>query len=162
VSDEPSACYSVRYSFEFRLPAARVVPGIRELIGRAQEALDEVIDTPGSAYLRQHPAGARPRHRAARCRPQVSSAYLETVTTTPELREAFDTDSARSQRFLLIDCHAERRTVARPAGVCRNPECVRAYPGSPGVTSPRPWTPSAAPAPTLMKARPKALRGDRC
>ncbi|MCA2970482.1 MAG: M3 family metallopeptidase [Acidobacteriaceae bacterium] len=81
-----------------QITAAHVVPGIRELIGRAQTALDAVIDTPAP---RTYANTLLALDRATEPLDVGLSVvrHLETVTTTPELREAFNTIQPEASAF---------------------------------------------------------------
>ena len=81
-----------------QITAAHVVPGIRELIGRAQTALDAVIDTPAP---RTYANTLLALDRATEPLDVGLSVvrHLETVTTTPELRESFNTIQPEASAF---------------------------------------------------------------
>lgn len=81
-----------------QIAAAHVVPGVRELISRAQTALDAVIDTPAP---RTYANTLLALDRATEPLDVGLSVvrHLETVTTTPELREAFNTIQPEASAF---------------------------------------------------------------
>lgn len=81
-----------------QIAAGHVVPGIRELIGRAQTALDAVINTPAP---RTYANTLLALDRATEPLDVGLSVvrHLETVATTPELREAFNTIQPEASAF---------------------------------------------------------------
>jgi oligopeptidase A len=90
---------SIPFAIPFdQIEAAHVVPGIRELIGRAQAAIDAVIHTPSPRTYENTLLALD--HSTEPLDVALSIVrHLETVATTQELREAFNAIQPEASAF---------------------------------------------------------------
>ncbi|MFN9895328.1 MAG: M3 family metallopeptidase [Acidobacteriota bacterium] len=108
-----------------QIAADHVVPGIRELIGRAQTALDAVIDTPEPRTYANTLLALDQATEPLDVGLSVVR-HLETVATTPELREAFNTIQPEASAFYS--------TIPLNAGLWRALREFAATPEAAGLT----------------------------
>jgi oligopeptidase A len=108
-----------------QIAADHIVPGIRELIGRAQTALDAVIDTPEPRTYANTLLALDQATEPLDVGLSVVR-HLETVATTPELREAFNTIQPEASAFYS--------TIPLNAGLWRALREFAATPEAAGLT----------------------------
>ncbi|MFN9461164.1 MAG: M3 family metallopeptidase [Acidobacteriota bacterium] len=108
-----------------QIAADHLVPGIRELVGRAKTALDAVIDTPEPRTYANTLLALDQATEPLDVGLSVVR-HLETVATTPELREAFNTIQPEASAFYS--------TIPLNAGLWRALREFAATPEAAGLT----------------------------